>query len=116
MDREQRVVVVLPMRYLVNREGDSYAARVPELGLTGYGTTMDEAKTKVKRMFASFVAAYRKRGNLDQVLDEKKMTWCWEKDYVGDVELFSPDGKIATLHCKIGSKQPWELIGELAIA
>jgi|APCry1669189204_1035204.scaffolds.fasta_scaffold180436_1 hypothetical protein len=116
MDREQRVVVVLPMRYLVNGKRDTYAARVPELGLTGYGTTMDEAKQKVKRMFAAFVVAHRKRGLLSDVLDGKKMTWCWEKDYDGDVELFSPDGKIETLHCKTQHNHPWELIGELAIA
>ncbi len=35
-----------------------YAARVPPLGLTAYGSTKEEAAEKLKAMFASLVLVY----------------------------------------------------------
>jgi len=113
MEKEQRVVVVLPMRCVEYPKQQMVAARVRDLGLTGYGTTVDEAKQKVKRMFAAFVAAYRERGMLEKVLTERGVKWCWESEWIGGtVDVFSPGGKTGDLHSKHECNEPHEISQE----
>ena len=116
MNREEMVVVYLPMRYLVNNKKDLYATRIRELGLTAYGSTKDEAAQKIKRMFAAYVAVHRKRGILQEKLDKSKLRWSWLKDWEGDVEFVSPEGASKILHCKTKRETNWVDTGELALA
>jgi hypothetical protein len=116
MEKQEKVVVVLPMRYLVNAKKDMYAARIRDLGLTAYGSTKEEAKQKVKRMFAAYVAAHRKRGTLKKRLDESKLDWCWLKDWEGDVESVTPEGLTEILHCSAKREVGWVVMGEVAVA
>jgi predicted RNase H-like HicB family nuclease len=100
MDKEQKVVVVLPLQYYANNKQDKFAARIRDLGLTAYGTTREEAKKKAKQMFAAYVAAHRKEGTLEKRLKTSGLKWWWVEDYEGDVECVSPDGSTHILHCK----------------
>jgi hypothetical protein len=103
------------MQYYTNKKKDRFAARIRELGLSAYGPTHEEAKSKVKQMFAVYVAAHRKEGTLQKRLERSGLTWWWIKDYEGDVECVSPDGSVEILHCKPKRENSWFLVPELAL-
>ena len=71
------------------------AARILKLGLTAYGKTLDEALSKVVRMYASAVQAHRELGTLQQWLKRSGLTWSWEPEYKGDVPVHNADADIA---------------------
>jgi len=79
MDRE---VVVKTVLFIEERgDGKVFAARLKELGLTAYGQTPAEAKSKVKRQFRALIAEYRKRGILQRRLDGVGVEWGWRGEY-----------------------------------
>ncbi len=42
--------------------GEVCVAHIPQLGLTGYGKTMDEAEQSVKELFNNLICEYRQQG------------------------------------------------------
>ena len=103
MAKQRRVVVLVTPRVLTNSTTGQHAARILELGLTGYGWTHDEALRKVKRMYVSAVYAHRELGTLEAWLDGSGLEWSWYDEYkgvlpveyVGVVDDNKPSGFIA---------------------
>ena len=50
--------------------GDVCVAQIPQLGLTGYGKTMDEAEQSVKELFNDLISEYRRLGVLEEQVDQ----------------------------------------------
>ena len=76
-------VVSEDMPYVLkHRERGFFVSRLPELGLTGYGDTAEEARQKIRKMFCSTAKAKRtKEGNvgLESWLTRPGVTWQWSK-------------------------------------
>jgi hypothetical protein len=49
---------------------DAWAVRCPELGLTGYGKTEEEAEQSLDRLVKKFASTYSKLGQLTQRLKQ----------------------------------------------
>ncbi|MCY4448990.1 MAG: hypothetical protein OXE02_09150 [Chloroflexi bacterium] len=68
--------------------GDVCVAQIPELGLTGYGKTMDEAEQSVKELFNNLISEYRRQGVLeDRLTNHFKVSWWPAEQYDGDLEV-----------------------------
>lgn len=96
MDREVVVKTVLS----IEERGDGlvFAARLKELGLTAYGRTPSEAKSKVKRNFNRLIAEFRKRGILEARLNGVGVEWGWRDEYASqgiEVEETAPGAERA---------------------
>ena len=52
-----------------------FAARLPALGLTGYGETDHAAIQSCKRLYRTFIQAYIDRGKFPEVLDRAGVKW-----------------------------------------
>ena len=87
MEAEGRVVVLVTPDNLRESRTGIHAARVPQLGLTAYGDSVDEALRKLKRMYASAVEAHRQCGTLTKWLDDSGLTWCHEHEYTGLIPI-----------------------------
>lgn len=86
MAPERQGEVVVMVRLTTRQPTDDapfYAVRIPEMGLTGYGDSEDEATQRVKKMFASMVDDHREKGTLENMLDASGLEWCWRHDYRG---------------------------------
>jgi len=51
-------------------EGDVYVALCPELNVSSFGDTIDEAKTSLKEAVEAFVEECEVMGTLEEVLEE----------------------------------------------
>ncbi len=51
-------------------EGDVYVALCPELNVSSFGDTIDEAKTSLKEAVEAFVEECEAMGTLEEVLEE----------------------------------------------
>ena len=68
--------------------GDVCVAQIPQLGLTGYGKTMDEAEQSVKELFNDLISEYRRQGVLeDRLTNHFKVAWWPAEQYDGDLEV-----------------------------
>ncbi|MYA49728.1 MAG: hypothetical protein F4185_00660 [Chloroflexi bacterium] len=68
--------------------GDVCVAQIPQLGLTGYGKTMDEAEQSVKELFNDLISEYRRLGVLeDRLTNHFKVAWWPADQYDGDLEV-----------------------------
>ena len=79
---EYEMVSEGPPLVVKHKERGFFASRLPELGLTGYGDTADEARNKVERMFRSAVKAVRKlngSNGLEDWLTRSGVTWEWSE-------------------------------------
>ena len=83
MEKQQLVVVATPLERKHTRDNKIFVCRMRELGLTAYGNTPEEAETKVKRMFATWVGLNRESGTLESCLNESKLSWWHENNYDG---------------------------------
>jgi predicted RNase H-like HicB family nuclease len=52
------------------REGDVYVALCPELNVSSFGDTIDEAKTSLKEAVEAFIEECEAMGTLDEILEE----------------------------------------------
>ncbi len=52
------------------KEDDVYVALAPELNVSSFGETIDEAKASLKEAIEAFVEACEQMGTLDEVLEE----------------------------------------------
>ena len=77
---ESRVVVNVTCRLYFHADREYYSARCPELGMTAYGKTEDEAVERFKLHFNEAIDAYREQGALRKVLENSGVQWRWEQD------------------------------------
>ncbi|MCL5422322.1 MAG: type II toxin-antitoxin system HicB family antitoxin [Nitrospirae bacterium] len=58
------------VRIEVFREGDVYVALSPELNVSSFGDTIEEAKRSVKEAVEAFIEECERMGTLEEVLEE----------------------------------------------
>jgi predicted RNase H-like HicB family nuclease len=60
----------LSIRIEIFKEDDVYVALSPELNVSSFGETIDEAKESIKEAIEAFLEECREMGTLDEVLEE----------------------------------------------
>ncbi|MBI4697659.1 MAG: type II toxin-antitoxin system HicB family antitoxin [Nitrospirae bacterium] len=60
----------LSMRIEIFKENDVYVALSPELNVSSFGDTIEDAKKSVKEAIEAFVEECEKMGTLEEVLEE----------------------------------------------
>jgi predicted RNase H-like HicB family nuclease len=60
----------LSIRVEIFKEDDVYVALSPELNVSSFGETIDEAKESIKEAIEGFLEECREMGTLDEVLEE----------------------------------------------
>ena len=73
-----KVFVTVQCATYEHKMDDVFATRMPQLGLTGYGRSKEEAERNCKRLFGTFINAHRRQGDLDAVLNRAKVEWTAE--------------------------------------
>jgi len=58
------------VRVEVFREGDAYVALSPELNVSSFGETIENAKKSIKEALEAFVEECQRMGTLEDVLEE----------------------------------------------
>lgn len=66
------------------KEDDVYVAMTPELNVSSFGETIDDAKASVKEAIEAFIEECERMGTLDEVLEESgfqkiKDEWIFKK-------------------------------------
>jgi predicted RNase H-like HicB family nuclease len=64
----------LSVRVEIFKEGDVYVALSPELNVSSFGETVEEAKSAIKEAIEAFIEECEKMGTLDDVLEEAGFT------------------------------------------
>ena len=88
--------VVVNVRCVIQQHKDDgvFAARFPQLGLSAFGETEDEAIVSSKRLFNRFINTYRSVGKLEEVLNSANVEWYWLDEYPGDRPAFEDTNKL----------------------
>lgn len=71
----------LSVRIEVFKEGDVYVALSPELNVSSFGDTIEDAKRSVREAIEAFVEECERMGTLEDVLEESgfsKINDSWE--------------------------------------
>ena len=71
----------LSIRVEIFKEDDLYVALSPELNVSSFGETIDEARASIKEAIEGFLEVCREMGTLNEVLEEAgflKMDDTWE--------------------------------------
>ena len=71
----------IAVRIEIFKEGDSYVALSPELNVSSFGETVEEARKSIKEAIEAFVEECEKMGTLHDVLEESgfsKSNDSWE--------------------------------------
>ena len=58
------------IRIEIFKEGEEYVASSPELNVSSFGETIEEAKLAIKEAIKAFMEECEKMGTLDDVLEE----------------------------------------------
>ena len=71
--------VTARVNYVIERHRADglFAARLPALGLTGYGETKEEALRSCRSLYGTFVQTYRSRNMFPSVLDRASVKWAY---------------------------------------
>lgn len=62
------------------REGDVYVGVVPELNVSSFGETLEEARSSLQEAVEAFIEECQEMGTLDEVMEEAgfvKRADCW---------------------------------------
>ena len=90
----RKVVIPVRLKYFRNEGLSVIAAHSHELGLTGFGSSEDEAREAFKKVFSLFVHVSRTEGFLEDILNRLGVDWKWAdespEDYE-DVSKLRPD-------------------------
>ena len=62
------------MRVEIFREDDIYVALSPELNVSSFGETIEEAKSAIKEAIEAFIEECEVMGTLDDILEEAGFT------------------------------------------
>lgn len=108
----ERVVVKITPQVLEHKSKDLVVARIKELGLTGYGTTGEEATRSVRGLFKTFVEHHRRQGTLEEILNKSGLVWFWERDYPPSEKPYedavpSKQSKQLTSHVRPSTGDQW---------
>ena len=76
--------MVVSLKTTKHKDKALFAARIPELGLTAYGHSTENAEQEVKNLFRTFIQNLREKGQLKKRLDQAKVKWFWEDEYPND--------------------------------
>ncbi|MDP3261129.1 MAG: hypothetical protein Q8M34_11210 [Thermodesulfovibrionales bacterium] len=71
----------ISVRVEIFKEGDAYVALSPELNVSSFGETVDEAKKSLKEAVGAFIEECEVMGTLEEVLEESgfsKINNSWE--------------------------------------
>lgn len=60
----------ISVRITIFREGDVYVALSPELNVSSFGDTIEDAKSSLKEAIGAFVEECQEMGTLEEVLEE----------------------------------------------
>jgi predicted RNase H-like HicB family nuclease len=60
----------ISMRIEIFKEGDVYVALSPELNVSSFGDTIEDAKKSIKEAIEAFVEECERMGTLEEVLEE----------------------------------------------
>ena len=60
----------LSIRVEIFKEGDVYVALSPELNVSSFGETIDEAKESIREAIEGFLEECREMGSLNEILEE----------------------------------------------
>jgi len=60
----------ISVRVEIFKEGDAYVALSPELNVSSFGETVDEAKKSLKEAVGAFIEECAAMGTLEEVLEE----------------------------------------------
>lgn len=60
----------VPLKIEVFKEGDVYVAVSPELNVSSFGETVEEARASLEEAVAAFIEECQAMGTLDEVLEE----------------------------------------------
>ena len=74
------VVPMGPPRVLRHKESGNFLGRLPEMNLSGYGETVEEAQKKVEKWFRFMVRTHREVGGstfLERWLAGQGVKWEW---------------------------------------
>ena len=63
----------LSIRVEIFKEDDVYVALSPELNVSSFGETIDEAKESIKEATEGFLEECREMGTLDEVLEDESL-------------------------------------------
>lgn len=64
----------ISVRLEILKEGDVYVALAPDLNVSSFGETMEEARNSFKEAFEAFIEECREMGTLEEVLEESGFT------------------------------------------
>ncbi len=95
MVQSTRLVVVRFTPVMMVREAEGiYAMRIKELGLTGFGDSVADARDSLDGLFQAFIVGHRSQDTLEEVLSRSGLEWSWEDEYKGDLpyEIVTPTG------------------------
>lgn len=67
IEKDRRIIKVSVGVYLI-KEDDSYTAYCPELNLSSYGASIDDAKKGFEDAIAIFIEETTRRGTLEKIL------------------------------------------------
>ena len=76
-----KYTMIISVRIEIFKEGDVYVALSPELNVSSFGETMEEAKKSVKEAIEAFAEECERMGTLEDVLEESgfsKINDSWE--------------------------------------
>lgn len=71
----------ISVRIEIFKEGDVYVALSPELNVSSFGETVEEAKKSIKEALEAFLEECEKMGTLEDILEESgfsKVNDSWE--------------------------------------
>jgi predicted RNase H-like HicB family nuclease len=60
----------LPLKIEVFKEGDAFVAVSPELNVSSFGDTVEEARESLREAVDAFIEECREMGTLEEVLEE----------------------------------------------
>ncbi|MBA2124552.1 hypothetical protein B9J78_06450 [bacterium Unc6] len=64
----------ISLKIEIFKEGDVYAALSPELNISSFGETIDEAKVSIKEAVEAFIEECELMGTLEETLEESGFT------------------------------------------
>ena len=91
---ERQVVVNIRCTIQTHKDDGVFAARFPQLGLSAFGNTEEEAIESSKRLFNRFINTYRSAGRLDEVLNLAGVEWHWREEYPEDRPAFEDTNEL----------------------
>ena len=84
--QEGKVVVIVTLDTEYIEDMGAWEAHMPDLAITSYAHTEDDAMKATKDLFGYTVRAHRRMGSLSEWLDACKVQWVWEPHYKGEKE------------------------------